>query len=107
VGSSGRTRRAGPRSRDPGTPKRITSKELFVGFPGEGLSPRPSVQPFLPDAPDTPVELPQAVVVRRPAIVSVVAAKFRVEGGLLLAHAVVPMSLAPLSDAVEGARRRT
>jgi hypothetical protein len=32
-----------------------------------------------------------------------VAAKFRVEGGLLLAHVVVPMSFAPLGDAVEGA----
>jgi TIR domain len=77
AGSSGTTRRAGPRSRDPGSQKRITPKELFVGSPGEGPSPRSSVQPFLPDAPDTPVELPQAVIVRRSAVVSIVAAKFR------------------------------
>jgi hypothetical protein len=47
--------------------------------------------------PETPVEPPQAVVVRRSAIVRVVIAKFRVEGGLLLAHVVVPMNLAPLA----------
>ena len=32
VGSSGRTRRAGPRSRDPGSQKQMTLKELSVGL---------------------------------------------------------------------------
>src|SRR5262249_48700247 len=43
TGSSGTTRRAGPRSCDPGTQERIAPKELPVGFPCEGLSSRPSV----------------------------------------------------------------
>src|SRR5215510_5581362 len=64
AGSSGTTRRASPRSCDPGTQERIAPKELLVGFPFEGLSSRPSVQPLLPDTPDAPIELPQAVVVR-------------------------------------------
>src|SRR5262249_16288276 len=41
TGSSGTTRRAGPRSCDPGTQERIAPKELPVGFPCEGLSSRP------------------------------------------------------------------
>ena len=43
AGSSGTTRRAGPRSCDPGTQKRIAPKELPVSFPCEDLSSRPSV----------------------------------------------------------------
>jgi hypothetical protein len=93
-------RRAGPRSCDPGTRERMAPTELPVGFPCGGLSSRPSVYPILPDAPDVPVELPQAVIVRRSSVVSVVAAKFRVEGSVLLAHIV--MSIAPFDDAVEG-----
>jgi len=81
----------------------MAPKELPVGFPCGGLSSRPSVYPILPDAPDAPdapVELPQAVIVRRSSVVSVVAAKSRVEGSVLLAHIV--MSIAPFDDAVEG-----
>src|SRR5262249_57808137 len=91
AGSSGTTRRASPRSCDPRTQERIALKELLVGFPCEGGSSRPSIQPLLPDTPDAPVELPQAVVVRGSAVVPVVASKFRVEGGLLLAHIVMSM----------------
>src|SRR5262249_40696449 len=103
VGSSGTTRRAGPRLCDPRTHQRMASKELFVGCPCEVLSSRPSVEPRLPETPDAPVELPQAAVVRWATVVSVVAAKLRVEGGLLLAHVVMSMDLAPFGDAVEGA----
>ena len=78
----------------------MAPKELPVGFPCGGLSSRPSVYPILPDAPDAPVELPQAVIVRRSSVVSVVAAKSRVEGSVLLAHIV--MSIAPFDDAVQG-----
>ena len=103
MGSSSRPRRAGPGSRDPGAQERVAPKELCVGFPCEGPSPRPSIQPLLPDTPDAAVELPQAAVVRRSAVVLVVAAKFRIEDGLLLAQVVVPMSLAPFGDAVKRA----
>ena len=81
----------------------MASKELFVGCPCEVLSSRPSVEPRLPETPDAPVELPHAAVVRWATVVSVVAAKLRVEGGLLLAHVVMSMDLAPFGDAVEGA----
>ena len=103
TGSSGTTGRAGPRLCDPWTQERMASKELCVGFPCEGPSPRPSFQPLFPDTPDAAVELPQAAVVRGSTVVLVVAAKFRVEGGLLLVHVVVPVSLAPFGDAVKGA----
>ena len=103
TGSSGTTRRAGPRLCDPGSQKRITQKEPCVSFPCERLPSRSSVEPFLPDAPDAPVELPQAAVVRGSTVVPIVAAKFRVEGGLLLAHIVMSMDSAPFGDAVEGA----
>ena len=43
AGSSGTTRRAGPRSCDPRTQERIALKELLVGFPCEGVSSRPSI----------------------------------------------------------------
>ena len=102
TGSSGTTGRAGPRLCDPWSQKRITPKELPVDFPCEGPSSRPSIEPFLPDTPDAPVELPQAAVVRGSTVVLVVAAKFRVEGGLLLAHLVMSMDSAPFGDAVEG-----
>ena len=42
-------------------------------------------------------------MVRGSTVVPVVAAKFRVEGGLLLAHIVMSVDSAPFGDAVEGA----
>jgi hypothetical protein len=79
----------------------MASKELLVNCPGEVLPSRPSAKPCLPDTPDAPIELPQAAVVRRATVVSVVAAKLRVEGGLLLAHGVMSMDAAPFCGGVQ------
>jgi len=68
---------------DAGTQQRIPTKKLLIALPREVPSPRPSVKPFAPQTPDTPIELTQAPVVRRATIVLVVASKFRVEGLLL------------------------
>ena len=73
-----------------------------VPFPGQPPSTCPAAQPFPPDAQDSLIELPNCAVVRRSSVVSVVAAKFRVEGSLLLAHVVMSMDSAPFGDAVEG-----
>jgi hypothetical protein len=80
----------------------MASKELCVDCPCEVLSARPSVEPCLPETPDAPIELPQAAVVRRATVVSVVAAKLRVEGVLLLAHGVMSMDAAPFGGGVQG-----
>ena len=73
-------------------------QDLRVLLPCEGPSPRPAAEPFLPGPLNLPIELPQAAEVRGPPIVLVVAAKFRVEGGLLPAHVVVAMGSAPFGD---------
>jgi hypothetical protein len=79
----------------------VASKELLVNLPGEGLSPRPSIEPLFPDPPDAAIELPQAAVVRRLSVVLVVAPKFRVEGCLLFLHVVVSMFAAPGGDGLQ------
>ena len=48
------------------------------------------------------MELPQTAIVRGAAIVLVVTAEFRVEGGLLLVHGVMSVYAAPFSDLFEG-----
>src|SRR5262249_55839407 len=64
----------------------------------ERPSPCPPAEPLLPCLSDAPIELPQTAVVRGPPIVLVMAAEFRVEGGLLPFHGVVAMGLAPFGD---------
>src|SRR5215470_19079382 len=76
-------------------------QDLRVLLPREGTPPRPPVKPFLPGPLDRPVDLPQAAEVRGPSIVLVVAAEFRVEGGLLPVHGVMTMCLAPFCDAFQ------
>ena len=102
MGSSGMTRRSGPRAYDLGTLERMALKDLLVLCPSQVPSPRPSSEPLLPGTLDAPLELPETTVVRRPSIVPVVTAKFRVEGGLLLVHGVVPMGSAPYGDILQG-----
>jgi hypothetical protein len=102
VGSSGMTRRSGPRAYDLGTLERMALKDLFVLCPSQAPTPRPSSQPLFPRTLDAPLELPETTVIRWTSIVPVVAAKFRVESGLLLVHGVVSMGSAPFSDVFQG-----
>ena len=62
---------------DTGTQQRMPTKKLCVTLPREVPSPRPSVKPFAPQTPDAPIELPQAPVVRRAAVVLVLLQKTR------------------------------
>ena len=79
----------------------MASKELLVDLPGEGLSPRPSIEPLFPGPPDAAIELSQTAVVRRPSVVLVVAPKFCVEGCLLFLHVFVSMFAAPGGDGLQ------
>ena len=78
-------------------------QELCVALPGEGLAPRPTIEPLFPGTSHLPVELPQAAVVRRAAVILVVASHLRVEGFLLLGHIVMSMRSAPIGDSLEAA----
>src|SRR6516162_9543257 len=80
----------------------MAMQDLRVLLPREGTPPRPPTEPFLPGPLDRPVELPQAAEVRGPSVVLVVAAKFRIEGGLLPVHVVVAMGSAPFGDPFQG-----
>src|SRR5262245_30653325 len=102
VGSSGRTHPSSPRTCDPRSQQRMAVQELRVFLPSQRPSPRPPAEPFLPGLPDAPKELPQTAVVRGTAIVLVVAAEFRVEGGLLPVHGVMAMCSAPFGDPFQG-----
>src|SRR5262249_509064 len=77
-------------------------QDLPVLLPLEGTPPPPPLKPFLPVPLDRPVDLPQAAEVRGPSVVLVVAAEFRVEGGLLPVHVVVAMGSAPFGDPFQG-----
>ena len=64
-------------------------------------SARAATQPFLPDPPDPLIELPDTAVVRRSAVVLVVAAELGVEDFLLLSHRFVPVLFAPFGDRLQ------
>ena len=76
-------------------------QEFFVGAPGQGLAAGPAVQPLAPEPADRPVELVQAAVVRRSAVVLVVAPELAIENLTLISHRIMPMGLAPLGDALQ------
>jgi hypothetical protein len=101
VGSSGKTRCSSPGTCDPGSQYRVATLQLCVLLPGKPPSPRPLAEPHLPGPMDSPIELPQTAVVRGSSIVLVMAADFRIEGGLLPFHGVVAMGLAPFSDSFQ------
>src|SRR5215467_8304100 len=80
----------------------MAMQDLRVLLLREGTPPRPPVKPFLPGPLDLPVELPQAAEVRGASVVLVVAAEFRIEGGVLPVHVVVAMGSAPFGDPFQG-----
>ena len=63
LGSSSGTPRTDPRMGNIRAQQRVPSEQRCEVRPGERLAAGAAVQPLLPDAPYTPVELPQTAVV--------------------------------------------
>jgi hypothetical protein len=87
--------------RDERAQQRVTSEQRFEVLPGERLATGAAVQPLLPDAAHTTVELPQTAVVRRTAVILVVPSQPGVERLTLFGDRFVPVALAPRRDALE------
>src|SRR5437867_12311825 len=73
----------------------MTLEKLCKLIPVQSLATSPPIEPFLPDPPDGPKELPQSPVVRWAPVVLVVAPEFPVERFLLLPNWIMPMLLTP------------
>src|SRR5258708_6059906 len=101
AGSSGGPPLAPPRMRDPRSQQRMLPQEFNKPLPRQRSPTRAATQPFPPDATDRPIELPETTVVRRSAVILVVAAELGVQGLLLLVHRIVPMLLAPFGDRLQ------
>src|SRR5262249_27692312 len=96
LGSSCRAPRTLPTVTDARAKQRMQGQQVPEVPPRQRLPACPPVEPFVPEPPDLPIELPQRAGVRRPAVVLVVAPEFGVERGGLVLDRVVPMVLAPL-----------
>jgi len=73
---------------DPRWQQRKLAQDFLKPLPLQPLSTCAATQPFFPDALDSAIELSDTAVVRRPAVILVVAAEFGVQGFLLLTHRV-------------------
>src|SRR6266511_2194718 len=102
AGSSSRTHCASPGVSDTRAQQRKALQKKLIALPREGFAARAPVKPLVPQTPDTHIELPQTAVVRRAAVVLVVAPKLRVEHVLLCAHGLVPMRAAPYGNGLGG-----
>src|ERR1700724_894165 len=71
--------RSSPSVRDARAQQGIARKDTSEARPREAPSPRPACQPLTPDAAHRMDELLQTAIVRRTAVVLVVAPQFRVE----------------------------
>src|SRR6266571_8863410 len=83
--------------------QRMTIEQLLEAVPGKPLPPRAPVQPLVPEPADEPIEPPQTAVIRRPAVVLVVAPEFGIERRGLILDRVVPVLLAPLRHRLHAA----
>lgn len=76
-------------------------QDFGIAFPRQPPPARAATQPLPPDATDSPIELPETLVVCRSPVILVVAAELGVEDFLLLSHRLVPVLLAPFGDRLQ------
>src|SRR5260370_29692659 len=76
-------------------------QEFNKPLPRQPSPARAATQPFPPDSTARPIELPETTVVRRSAVILVVAAELDVQGFQLLVHRIVPMFLTPFGDRLQ------
>ena len=73
----------------------VTLKKMPKRGPVKVMSTSPAIEPVFPGTTYRPVELPKTAIVRRSAVVLVMALQFPVESLLLLLHRVMQMQSAP------------
>src|SRR5258708_32383313 len=76
-------------------------QEFNKPLPRQPSPARAATQPSPPDTTDRPIYLPETTVVRRSAVILVVAAELGVQGFQLQVHRLVPMFLTPFSDRLQ------
>jgi hypothetical protein len=78
--------------------QRVLAEQGIVFRPRQPRPARPAIEPLVPEFAGAPIELPEALGVRRSPVVLVVAPELGIEGLRLLVHRHMSVLLAPSAD---------